>query len=478
MAFCSQGKDSVSFDVTPVENLFIQEFLPAAPGDYVKVYLCALMQSRFPETAEPTAERFAAALGMDVQQVLDALRYWQRQGLVRVREGDASGFEVRNVRSAMYEGAESARESALYRYSELNAKIEQITGGRQFTPQEYDTIYDWIEVLGLTEEAVAELMRYGMSQSGKRLSIAKLSAIARDWQKKGILTGEKARAYLDGMMLLQSPAREVLREMGIVNRNPMMDEHRTWLKWHDEWGFSMDAVREACKAMKKIQNPNFDYLDKVLFGLHERGLHTVAQIRQSRGEEDLLKAAVQRVAYALGVRAVTPEHIRYYESWKALGLDDDGILTICRASAARSGGSFKDADSLVNSCVRRGLMTSAAIEADLQLESDLSRVFAAAGVRRAATEKDKENFARWLRALPFEVILEGAEYARDAEKPMAMLGAIVSRWQGEGVKTVADARASREKLLSRGGTKKDSVVRVDGNSSFDAGDLAGIAEEL
>ena len=76
------------------------------------------------------------------------------------------------------------------------------------------------------------------------------------------------------------------------------------------------------------------------------------------------------------------------------------------------------------------------------------------------------------------MILEGAEYARDAEKPMAMLGAIVSRWQGEGVKTVADARASREKLLSRGGAKKDSVVRVDGNGSFDAGDLAELGAEL
>ncbi len=31
------------FDVTPVDNQFIQEYLPAAKGDYVKVYLYGLM---------------------------------------------------------------------------------------------------------------------------------------------------------------------------------------------------------------------------------------------------------------------------------------------------------------------------------------------------------------------------------------------------------------------------------------------------
>ena len=186
---------------------------------------------------------------------------------------------------------------------------------------------------------------------------------------------------------------------------------------------------------------------------------------------------MQRFAYVLGVRVVTPEHIRYYENWKACGLDDETLLAICRVSAARSGGSFKDADSLVNSCVRRGIRTAQALEEDLRLESDLNRVFAAAGVRRAPTEKDKQMLSRWLGALPFEVILEGAEYAREADKPMAMLNTIVSRWQGEGVRTVADARRSREKLQARGG-KKQSVVRVEENGSFDSGDLSSLTEEL
>ena len=33
------------FDATPVQNQFILEYMPSAPGDYVKVYLYGLMRS-------------------------------------------------------------------------------------------------------------------------------------------------------------------------------------------------------------------------------------------------------------------------------------------------------------------------------------------------------------------------------------------------------------------------------------------------
>ena len=36
------------FDVTPVDNQFILEYLPAAKGDYVKVYLYGLTQCCHP----------------------------------------------------------------------------------------------------------------------------------------------------------------------------------------------------------------------------------------------------------------------------------------------------------------------------------------------------------------------------------------------------------------------------------------------
>jgi hypothetical protein len=61
------------FDATPVENLFVQEYLPAAKGDYVKVYLYGLMHTYHP-TAGMNLAVMARDLGLSEEDVLSAYR--------------------------------------------------------------------------------------------------------------------------------------------------------------------------------------------------------------------------------------------------------------------------------------------------------------------------------------------------------------------------------------------------------------------
>lgn len=54
-----------SFDITPLDNQFILEFMPAAKGDYVKVYLYGLMQCYHPQE-NMSVEQMASELDMTV----------------------------------------------------------------------------------------------------------------------------------------------------------------------------------------------------------------------------------------------------------------------------------------------------------------------------------------------------------------------------------------------------------------------------
>ncbi len=66
---------------TKVENIFINEYMTNAPGDYVKVYLFGLMcaeQNLGSDTAE-----IARQCAMDEEDVLKAWTYWESRGLVR-----------------------------------------------------------------------------------------------------------------------------------------------------------------------------------------------------------------------------------------------------------------------------------------------------------------------------------------------------------------------------------------------------------
>ena len=70
---------------TPVENLFIEEFMVKAPGEFVKVYLYGLRFALFPvEGSQLTSEDFAKALHIERDVVINAFCYWDRAGVVKL----------------------------------------------------------------------------------------------------------------------------------------------------------------------------------------------------------------------------------------------------------------------------------------------------------------------------------------------------------------------------------------------------------
>lgn len=77
MAMCSFADRFSMFDVTPVENLFIEEYMLRAPGDYVKVYIYGLRLCYHP-VKEASVTSIARALGLEEKTVMDAFAYWER----------------------------------------------------------------------------------------------------------------------------------------------------------------------------------------------------------------------------------------------------------------------------------------------------------------------------------------------------------------------------------------------------------------
>ena len=55
---------------TDIENIFINEYMPAAPGEYVKVFLYGLLYSQ--NSGQMTHKKMASQLGMTEAQVEEA----------------------------------------------------------------------------------------------------------------------------------------------------------------------------------------------------------------------------------------------------------------------------------------------------------------------------------------------------------------------------------------------------------------------
>lgn len=91
-----QSKDYYLLD-TSIENIFINEYMTSAPGDYVKVYLFARMYAEVEE--QLSLEAMAQQLSMKPEDVKKAWEYWERMDVVRIKDDQA---EFVNLKELLY----------------------------------------------------------------------------------------------------------------------------------------------------------------------------------------------------------------------------------------------------------------------------------------------------------------------------------------------------------------------------------------
>ena len=82
MAFLSFDHGAAVYGATPVENMFLLEYLPTAPDDCLRVYLYARLLCVHPELGGSVSD-VARALRLTDEAVEDAFRFWEREGLVK-----------------------------------------------------------------------------------------------------------------------------------------------------------------------------------------------------------------------------------------------------------------------------------------------------------------------------------------------------------------------------------------------------------
>ena len=102
--------DSAS-TMTSVSNIFIDEFMPEANGEFVKVYLY-LLRSLSNHSCECSISAIADKLEHTEKDVTRALKYWERMGLLKLEFNSSkklSAVHVLNCRSRLTEASVAAQ---------------------------------------------------------------------------------------------------------------------------------------------------------------------------------------------------------------------------------------------------------------------------------------------------------------------------------------------------------------------------------
>ena len=301
-------KEPDMVSVTPVENVFLREYMPIAPEGNVKVYLFGLMLCTDPDFARYD---MPGALGMSDEEILSAYQYWQSLGLVRILSGDPIVVEYRTLASIARSAASPTR-----RYASLTGSLQQILGTRVLSGTELAKVYDWAEVFGFEESAILMLVRWCVSAKGPRISINYMDSVAKGWADAAILTAEAAEAHIAGLEEMLGGAQSILKRFRI-SRRPTEDELNLYRIWTEEWGFDEQAVLSACAETTSAIKPSFKYLNAILETCRARGATSITAIEAYLRGRDALYELARLIFQRAGLkRGATAREVEQIEVWR------------------------------------------------------------------------------------------------------------------------------------------------------------------
>ena len=332
-------KDRWSVPVTAVANEFIDTYMAAANGEYVKVYLYVLRH----QGEDITIELIADALNHTESDVRRALSYWKKAGVLTASEqgqpvqgepvrpesgghtftrgqdggqaavpdlrvepfqretGTAGRAEVRGMTGmrepAVVQEPAGVRERTettgqedgcipVYSTEQVNrlAQDEEFSQllyiaqkymNKVFTPRDCQVFAYLYEGLSMSSELLEYLVEYCV-QNG-HISVRYMETVAMSWHEKGIRTALEAKDYSASY---SRDSFAVMKAFGINSRKPAAPEQKLMDKWFRDYGFSREVVLEACsRTITAIHNPSFQYADKILSDWQKAGIRGLTDIK-------------------------------------------------------------------------------------------------------------------------------------------------------------------------------------------------------
>ncbi len=269
-------------------------------------------------------EDLAAALGITLDQSLDALEYWQERGLLAEKDrtlhpvpqreaarrpartpdsppnpDPPSGSASQNAASLSSQPAPPQRETALPPKRRLakpdaaylakrageSAAIRSLFQEAEATlgilsPAMTAVLLASCDDYGLPVEVVVMLIHYA-KEVGKT-NTAYIESVARDWAESGVFSLEAAEAKLQELSEKRLAWGQVSSAAGLPKRSPSKKEEEAAFRWVREWSFSRDMLAAAYeRCVDNTGKFSVAYMNRVLERWHREGIQNLEQLAQA-----------------------------------------------------------------------------------------------------------------------------------------------------------------------------------------------------
>ena len=261
---------------TALPNIFIEDILPDADGDYVRVYVYAYMRCR--QNIAITHSQLAEELGLPLEKVLSAWQYFaEKRKIVRkisTSGGDDTLYDIEfiDLKGEMYApkktlrhvsdrgaGGRSIIDEDLKR---LFDRVAIIIGMPTLDGRDAEKILSWLRDDGAMPEIVEAAYAYSRAQNGVTAA-SYVGKIVKKWTDKGLRTKEDAAEYLAENNARYGVYKSLMEALGLKYSVLTDSEKEKFDLWLDDYGYTPDGLLELAKKTAGAKN-KLQYLSAII----------------------------------------------------------------------------------------------------------------------------------------------------------------------------------------------------------------------
>ena len=440
MSFCSFAEGAGMYDVTPIENMFLLEYLPEVTGPNLRVYLYARMVCLHPALGD-SLEDMAKALHLETSDVEDAMDYWERQGLAMRMSDRPPTYAILPMRSGA--AVTNTLEGHFYEFQKLHGRLRARFPESELHAKQFTMVEDWIRILKMEEDAVVRMVEAEVSRSRAKKPdpykiFAKANENAARWADKypgKTITVEVVELELINDEQVKRTVSAVMKQLSLDFRKASVAEMKLVDCWLNEWKFSHEEIIGACGETTKSRTPTMAYLNSILDSR-----------RRGDGERfEGLKAALRE----LGITETpTPAQIEQYGKLLAAGFEPETVCLAAAQCSRKRKHRFEDLEWMLEEWAKQGLFRADQAQAYLQrmklVKAEIRRLLKVCGSDSRPGMGDIEYYEKWTQAFSEDVITYASECAPRMRMPIRYMDQLLIAWEKEGVRTLDEARAKHE----------------------------------
>lgn len=266
---------------TPVSNIFIEKYMPKARGEFVKVYLLMLKYNTSNEPGVNGAV-LASSLNLLESDVMNALNYWNDQGVIRLIPIDKmNNFNIEFLPLDDFESNETHEINLLdalnnSETTDMLRDIEKILG-RSLSNKEMETYLNWQNDFSFTSELILILIEYCVSKG--KSDYRYIEKVALAWHDLGIKTIDEAQVHIKKNEDKWIKIRHILQYLGIKNTEIMKPQEELLNKWLFTYKFDLPLIEKACDiCFQRLNRADFKYIDGILSKWFNDNLKTLEDV--------------------------------------------------------------------------------------------------------------------------------------------------------------------------------------------------------